>query len=82
MQPFAQVTIHWVQPFDDSDAELTPLYLALVEELKDVVNQQDHVLNFGPFVSSEADHYHLSATDRRRFATQILDWFAGKTATQ
>ena len=30
MAPFPQVTTHWVKPFDDPEAEFTPLYLILV----------------------------------------------------
>ena len=79
MGPFPQVTTHWVEPFDDPDAEFTPLYLTLVGDLKELVTKQDHVLKFGPFLSFEADHYHLSTSDRQKFATQILDWFEGRT---
>ena len=77
MAAFPQVTTHWVKPFDDPDAEFTPLYVNLVEDLKECVEKQDQVLNFGPFVSFEADHYHLTTSEREKFAAQILDWCAG-----
>ena len=80
MAVFPQVATHWVEPFDDSDAEFTPLYVNLVEDLKEIVGKQEHVVKFGTFVSFEADHYHLTTSERQKFATQILDWFAGATS--
>ena len=77
MAAFPQVTTHWVKPFDDPDAEFTPLYVNLVADLKEFVGKQNHVLNFGPFVSFEADHYHLTTSERQKFAKQIVDWCAG-----
>ena len=63
MAPFPQVTTHWVKPFDDPEAEFTPLYLTLVGNLRKMVTKQDRVLKFGPFLSFEADHYHLNISD-------------------
>ena len=77
MAVFPQVVIHWIEPFDDSSAVFTPLYDNLVDDLKEIVRNQDHMVKFGPFVSFEADHYHLSESERQTIATQILDWFAG-----
>ena len=75
MAVFPQVTTHWVEPFDDPEADFTPLYLTLTGDLKEIVMKQNHVLQFGPFLSFESDHYHLTTSERHRFARQIVDWF-------
>ena len=69
-------TIYWVKPFDDPTATFTPQYVALVEELRNVICLRERVVTFGPFSSFEADQYHLVTKERKEFANQVLEWFA------
>ena len=69
-------TIYWVKPFDDPTATFTPQYVALVEELRNVICLRERVVTFGPFSSFEADQYHLVTKERTEFANQVLEWFA------
>ena len=62
--------VTWVVPFDDSRAQFTPLYLALVERLR-VAFSQKATLSLSEPVAFEDDHYHLRPSSRVALAFEI-----------
>ena len=46
--PYA--TIYWVKPFDDPTATFSPLYGALVEELRNVICLRERMVTFRPIL--------------------------------